>query len=108
MCSKVQSGGQLFRGQHHPNADTDKDPHSPQNSFWHSYIGWIHNKKLGRINLRVVRDLRHDKFHLWLNRNYTYIVWATFIILSLINFEFMLWFWAIFLDDIHIARGNCK
>ena len=85
----------VHRGQHHPNADTDRDPHSPKNGFWHSYIGWIHNKKLGRINLKVVRDLRNDKYHLWLNRNYTYIVWSFFIILSLINFNFMLWFWAI-------------
>ena len=83
------------RGKHHPHADKDGDPHSPKDGFFHSYIGWLHNRKLGKINTRVIPDIRKDKFHLWLNRKYTYIVWATFIVLSLINIEFMLWFWLI-------------
>ena len=85
----------VHRGMHHSHADTDKDPHSPKHGFWHSYIGWIHDKRLGRINMKVIKDLRNDEWHLYLNRNYTYIVWSTFIFLSLVDFNFMLWFWAI-------------
>jgi len=83
------------RGKHHPHADKDGDPHSPKDGFFHSYIGWLHNRKLGKINTRFIPDIRKDKFHLWLNRRYTYIVLATFIVLGLINIEFMLWFWLI-------------
>ena len=85
----------VHRGMHHSHADTDKDPHSPNKGFLHSYIGWLHNKRLGRISFKVVKDLRNDNFHLWLHRNYEYIIWSTFIVLSLIDFNFMLWFWAI-------------
>ena len=32
--------------------------------------------------MKVIKDLRNDEWHLYLNRNYTYIVWSTFIFLS--------------------------
>lgn len=85
----------VHRGMHHTHADKQGDPHSPRDGFWHSYIGWIHNKKLGKINPKVIKDIRNNQFHLWLNRYYTHIVWSTFIILSAIDFNMMLWLWAI-------------
>ena len=85
----------VHRGMHHAHADEEGDPHSPKDGFFHSYIGWIHNKKLGKINPRVIPDIRRNEYHKWLNRNYTFIVWGTFILLTLIDWKFMLWFWII-------------
>jgi stearoyl-CoA desaturase (delta-9 desaturase) len=80
---------------HHRNADKEGDPHSPKDGLLHAYIGWIHDPKITNINLKSIRDIVRDKFHLFLYKYNNLIIWSTFIILGLINFEFMLWFWLI-------------
>jgi stearoyl-CoA desaturase (delta-9 desaturase) len=43
--------------QHHRYADTDRDPHSPQQGFWWSHIGWVLSGRYGATDLDVVDDL---------------------------------------------------
>ena len=85
----------VHRNMHHRNADKEGDPHSPKDGLVHAYIGWIHDPKITNINLKSIRDIIRDKFHLFLYKYNNLIIWLTFIILGLINFEFMLWFWLI-------------
>ena len=85
----------VHRGMHHENADKEGDPHSPKDGLLHAYIGWIHSKKVTEIKTDKIRDIIKDKFHIWLYRYNNHIIWSTFILGCLINFEFTLWFWII-------------
>jgi stearoyl-CoA desaturase (delta-9 desaturase) len=60
---------------HHRFADTEKDPHSPQQGLWWSHIGWILSGKYGRIDYEKIPDFakypelrfldRHDWIGPW-------------------------------------------
>lgn len=41
---------------HHRNAETDLDPHSPRNGFWHAHFGWL---------LELHRRARIPELHSW-------------------------------------------
>ena len=43
---------------HHRYADTDRDPHSPQQGFWWSHIGWILSRQVRRDRVRQDPRLR--------------------------------------------------
>lgn len=61
--------------QHHRYADTPRDPHSPQQGFWWSHIGWVLSGRYSHTNLDVIRDFarypelrfldRHDWIGPW-------------------------------------------
>lgn len=68
----------IHRSQHHPFADTKKDPHTPEKGFFYSFIGWYWNIK--NINLNAVKDLLKLKFICFLHRQHTLILWLVFFI----------------------------
>ncbi|GAA0168932.1 hypothetical protein Leryth_025534 [Lithospermum erythrorhizon] len=59
---------------HHQFADTEKDPHSPNEGFWYSHINWIFDtitlaeKRSGRRN--NVDDLEKQPFYRFLQKTY--------------------------------------
>ena len=74
----VQKGPLWWAGwhrQHHRHADTDRDPHSPQQGFWWSHVGWILSGRYGTADHRAVGDFarfpelrfldRHDWIGPW-------------------------------------------
>lgn len=76
----------LHIGQHHPNADQEKDPHSPQKGFWWSYFLWL-NHKWDFKKIWIVKDIMKDpviRFYHW---HYYKIYWGTWILLALIDWR---------------------
>ena len=71
----------IHRSQHHPFADTNKDPHTPEKGFFHSFIGWYWNIK--NINLNTVKDLLKFKFICFIHRQHTLILWSVLLIIFL-------------------------
>lgn len=79
---------------HHMHADTDKDvqagtQHGIIDSFW----TWrLKNSCLRAISLKnyPVKRLVQDKFLMFLNRNFVYIIWGTVALLALIDLNLLL------------------
>lgn len=61
---------------HHRYADTDRDPHSPQQGFWWSHIGWVLSGRYGRSDLALVPDLARYPELRFLDRNDWIGPWA--------------------------------
>ena len=69
--------------QHHRYSDTDMDPHSPHNlGIIRAWLGFWDNIK---IDLRNCKDLRKDKVHRFIHKNYMLIHAAYVLMLVLIN-----------------------
>ena len=75
----------IHRGYHHRYADTDKDAHSPMHGFWHSYILWMF--KRDSMSIRSTVDLIRDPDMVFAHKHYIKILWATHLILALINID---------------------
>ncbi|MGH9131716.1 MAG: acyl-CoA desaturase [Acidimicrobiales bacterium] len=55
----VQKGPLWWGGhhrEHHRYGDTDRDPHSPQQGFWWSHIGWILSRRYKATNYEIIED----------------------------------------------------
>ena len=76
-------------GYHHPNSDTDKDPHTPKHGFWWSYFGWL-NHKWDFRKMWIAKDIMKDPVVRFYHRHYYKIYWGTFIVLALININLAL------------------
>ena len=85
----------VHRGSHHAFSDEEKDAHSPKNGIFHAYMGWIFTYKMTLFNLRSIKDLRRDRFHLWVNNNYILILFIGGLTMFLVNPQFALWFWIV-------------
>jgi fatty-acid desaturase len=55
---------------HHQNSDKTGDPHSPQDGWWWSHVGWLVRDDSMRDTALApyVPDLRRDPFHRWLEK----------------------------------------
>ena len=85
----------IHRGYHHPNSDTDKDPHTPLKGFFNSWFLWLWKIKEDEMSMRSSVDLARDPLQLFIHKNYTIIVWAVHGVVALINFELWLWLLAV-------------
>lgn len=77
---------------HHKVADTKDDPSSPIHGFWESYLWWrLRNTALKKIDLRNVptRMLLKDSFLLFLSKQFIKIIYATVIILGIIDLSLL-------------------
>ncbi len=54
--------------QHHRYADTASDPHSPQDGFLWSHLGWFLTKRYFQTDYRLVKDLTRYPELRWLDR----------------------------------------
>jgi stearoyl-CoA desaturase (delta-9 desaturase) len=74
----------LHRGYHHRAADTERDIHSPIKGWWISYFGWTYGIKPDSVNLKYAIDLTKEPLQMFLHKNYYFIIWGTWIIVSLL------------------------
>jgi len=79
----------IHRGYHHRYADKPGDAHSPNDGFWHSYIGWMFTRS--KMSIRSVVDLLRDPDMVYAHRHYIKILWATNIVLALISIDLWLY-----------------
>ncbi len=54
---------------HHKYTDTERDPYSIKQGFWHAHIGWILKKPLASKNYDNVPDLQKDRWVMWQHRH---------------------------------------
>ncbi|CAN1235693.1 Palmitoyl-monogalactosyldiacylglycerol delta-7 desaturase, chloroplastic, partial [Linum perenne] len=80
---------------HHQYTDTERDPHSPIEGFWHSHLSWIFDsaairEKCGkRTN---IEDLKNQAFYRWLRRTYFFHPMALVALLyTLGGFPYIVW-----------------
>lgn len=69
---------------HHAHADTEDDPHSPNNGLIKSSLYSTYLGRLEQINIFVAKDVMRDPYILWLDRNFYKIYWGTFLLLLLV------------------------
>ena len=63
---------------HHRYADTDQDPHSPNNGMIKSSLYSTYLGRLEQINIFSAKDVIRDPWIMWLDRNYYRVYWITF------------------------------
>lgn len=89
----------LHKGYHHRYSDKEKDPHSPNDGFWHSYIWWMFklDEKDYTDTWTSVLHLLKDKIALFFHKHYLAILWISNIVFALISVD--LWLYAIILPS---------
>jgi fatty-acid desaturase len=87
----------VHRGYHHRYSDKERDPHSPKQGFWHSYILWMFKLKEGDVNTKYIVDLLRDKDVMFFHKHYNKILWMSHLIIATISIEF--WLWAVILPS---------
>jgi fatty-acid desaturase len=75
---------------HHPNSDTEKDPHTPifKGKLWSWFLWHNQNYKWPRLSNRML----NDPFIKFLHRQYFKVFWVTFAVLALISWKFAIFF----------------
>lgn len=76
----------LHMAEHHPYADTEKDPHSPAKGIWWSWFAWAEHHEFKASPKHIKHLLRND-FVKWLSANYFKVYWGTFILLCLFDWR---------------------
>jgi fatty-acid desaturase len=79
----------IHRGSHHRYSDTEKDAHSPSKGKWYAWHAWLHDWD-EYFNAKYAIDLLRDETHVWIAKNYNYIVLGTYIIVGLISWQLLL------------------
>ena len=80
------------RDLHHPYSDGERDPHTPQKGFFHSWFLWLWKIEEKDIDQRRVIDLLRDPFMAFTHKYYMYLYWAANAIIAAISIEFWIWF----------------
>lgn len=82
----------VHRGSHHKYADTINDEHTPVlKGLWHAFIGWILLHDPFKVNYRQSVDLLRDPLISKTHNHYETIIWASWILIGLINVDLLLW-----------------
>lgn len=81
----------VHRGYHHRFSDTDRDPHSPEHGFWHSYILWQFKIRDGDVRTKYITDLLADKDIMFFHKYYMLIMWISHTVVALISIDVWLW-----------------
>ncbi|CAL9017923.1 unnamed protein product [Prunus brigantina] len=81
---------------HHQFTDTEKDPHSPIQSLWHSHIGWIFDTRRRRCEhlggLKNVEELKKQPFYRFLFRtNFLHSFALGGLLYAVGGFPFLVW-----------------
>jgi fatty-acid desaturase len=97
-CGSVSGQGSpifwatIHRGYHHRYSDKEKDPHSPHDGFWHSYIWWMFRLNEGDYNTKYVVHLLKDNTAIFFHKHYIKIVWISHLLVALIDIDLWLYF----------------
>lgn len=81
----------IHRGGHHKNADTDLDPHSPRDGYWHSHILWQFKLDDKDVKIKAIIDLLKDSDVMFVHKNYNYILWIIHALTALISTDLWLY-----------------
>ena len=68
---------------HHVHADTDRDPYSVKEGFWHAHILWMF-KRLPKIDPRIVRDLERNPRIMHQHRYYVFWMIGSNLVVTLL------------------------
>jgi stearoyl-CoA desaturase (delta-9 desaturase) len=79
----------VHRGSHHRYSDTEKDAHTPSKGWWYAWHMWLHDWDK-YFNPKYAIDLIRDPMHVWIAKNYNYIILVTYVIVGLISWELLL------------------
>ena len=79
----------VHRGSHHRYSDTEKDAHTPTKGWWYAWHMWLHDWDK-YFNPKYAIDLIRDPMHVWVAKNYNYIIFVTYVIVGLISWELLL------------------
>lgn len=71
---------------HHPSSDRPGDVHSPQDGFWHSYMGWIFTLDPAKVPMGRAADLIRDPVARFTHRHYTALMWFWWILMITLSF----------------------
>ena len=71
---------------HHGEADTKNDVHSPLHGTWNAYWGWILNLDPKNVPMKYSKRLIKDSYQKWLHQNYYKVVWGSVAIFAVLNF----------------------
>ena len=80
VCSFQDSPARwvLVHRVHHQHSDHQPDPHTPHVSGFWAHMGWlfVDNQELSTASAydKYVRDLMRDPFHLWMQRNFIWVI----------------------------------
>ena len=77
----------LLHVAHHSYSDTEKDPHSPSNGFWQSFIGLQVTDYKGTLSLLVAKRLYAVKFYRDLEMNSIKVWWTVMLFGLIINWH---------------------
>lgn len=58
---------------HHFKVDTEEDPYSITEGFFHAHVGWVFLKKNGIVNEKFARDYYNDPLIMWQHKYYLLI-----------------------------------
>lgn len=87
----------MHRGYHHRYADQERDPHSPNDGFWHSYILWLFKLEEGDYKTKYITDLLIDKDVMFFHKYHMIILWTSHLLVAMISLD--LWLWCILLPS---------
>ena len=79
--------------QHHKGAETPEDPHSPY--LLGNARAWFGVWNITHLDLRLIKDLRKDKFQKLLHKHYFVIIFYFILILALIDPLLIIYMYAI-------------
>lgn len=83
----------IIHRQHHYQADKSLDPHSPHNSYLRSFSSIIKNQNYPTV---IGRDLKSNKFQLWLHKYYILILLSVYTTVAvLFGWAVMCWILAV-------------
>jgi fatty-acid desaturase len=82
----------IHRGYHHRWSDTSKDLHSPRRGLYHAFFGWTTKitENNPQINFKYAANLLRKPNHLWFHRHQLTILWATPLLISIIDWKLSL------------------
>lgn len=78
----------IHRSSHHKHSDTSMDMHSPVHGIWHSFIGWIYQRKAS-IPLKRCKDLLRDPVVRFFDSKCIPIIWGVWVGSALLSVDFL-------------------
>jgi len=81
----------VHRDFHHKYTDQDRDPHSPRDGFWHSYMLWMFKITEKDLGSRGCLDLMRDPDCQFVHKHYQTILWISHGLLALISIDLWLY-----------------
>lgn len=84
---------------HHQHCDTELDPHTPYEGFWHSHMGWLLDSSTSQTRLEPrgnIGDMANDPFYRFIEKTYIWHVIGSAAALFLLGgMPYVIWGFAL-------------